>query len=184
MSPKNIKNLNLTQGARNVLLDLKGAPPPDPGDQPEPDAKAPSQADSGKPGKKRRKAKIHFQGGLGYDPETGTFKAHFRLGNQTYTRDTGLGTLKAAEVWLENFKASLRNHAKSGHIPGLTFRQGVDHWAKEAPYDKSRRRVPSLERTLKVKTQVENHFSDEELDTEIAKLGKDFVSVQAHSAGA
>jgi integrase len=175
MSPKKIKMLNLTQGARKVLQDLKAAPPPDRDDQSEPDTKASSQTDSGKPERKHRSAKIQYQGGLGYDPETGTFKAHFRLGKKTYTRDTGLGTQEAAEVWLKNFKASLRNHAKSGHIPGLTFRQGLEHWAKEAPYDKSRRRVPSLERTLKVKTQVEYHFSNEELDTEITKLSKNFL---------
>lgn len=175
MSPKNIKNLNHTQGARKVLLDLKGAPPPAPADPPEPDAKASSQTDSGKSGKKRRRAKIQYQGGLGYDPETGTFKAHFRLGKQTYTRDTELRTQEAAEVWLKNFKASLRNYAESGHIPGLTFRQGLEHWVEEGPKDTSKWRVPSLERTLKVKTRVENHFTDKELDTEIVKLGKNFL---------
>jgi integrase len=175
MSPKNIKNLNYTQGARKVLLDLKGAPPLDPADPPEPDVQASPEKASGKPSKKRRRAKIQYQGGLGYDPETGTFKAHFRLGKQTYTRDTELRTLEAAEVWLKNFKASLRNYAESGHIPGLTFRQGLEHWAKEAPHDKSRRRVPSPERTQGVFDRVQRLFTDVELDTAITKLGENFL---------
>jgi integrase len=94
--------------------------------------------------------KIVFVDGLGVDPDTREFVAHFRLGNNTYTRPTGKKSIDEARKVLKNMKADLRNYAESGIIPGLTFKDGFMIWAAKAPNEFNRKRKPQATRIQKM----------------------------------
>lgn len=119
--------------------------------------------------------KIIYRDGLGFDSESGTFKAHFRVGGKTYSRDTGCKLERDAKAWLRQQKASLRPGHQSTVIRGLTLIEGVEIWAREAPVDKRRRRNPGP-RTVKCVRQVfRSHFTQEELGTPIERLPEGFL---------
>jgi integrase len=94
--------------------------------------------------------KIVYVDGLGIDPDTREFVAHFRLGNNTYTRPTGKKSLDEARKVLKNMKADLRNYAESGVIPGLTFKEGFNIWVAKAPNEFNRKRKPQAARIEKM----------------------------------
>ena len=175
MDSKKSQNHNPISGARKVQEDLNGSDyrltrnPPASGDR-----KDSPKGISAKP-KKKREVTIRYQDELGYDLNTKTFKAHFRLANRTYTLDTGKDTIDAAMVWLKNHKVSLVNHATSGIIPGLTVRQALALYMNLAPSDASRRRTPSLDSVQDVGKRWKHGILKTHGDVPIHKLDKNVL---------
>ena len=173
MDPKR-KTQSSLEKARNILTDINGAEYRVPHE--ETDQEATNATPGGKEAKSGKKnVAIHYIDEIGWNPKTETFFAHFRIGSRTHTKNTKTKTLEGAKTWLLNHKVSLTNHANSGIIPGLTVEQGVDLWAKTAPYDKTRKKRPSLARVEDLKKKLEYHVLKFHGDKRIDSLDENFL---------
>ena len=123
-----------------------------------------------------KRKKIMFVDGLGVDPLTREFIAHFRLGNKTYTLSTGKRNREEAEKWLKNEKASLRDYQESGAIKGLTFAEGLEFWASKAPLDFSRKRRPGQSTIETVKEDWKNWLLPEFGHLAIESASRDLLT--------
>lgn len=113
--------------------------------------------------KKKPRKKIKFLNELGVDPETGEFITQDL--KKTHTLQTGEFNREDAQTWLEAEKASIQDFRKTGRIKRLTFRMGLELWAKLAPNDLSRKRRPGKSRSCTSKTSGESGSSHSLGDT-------------------